>query len=226
MRILAVGRGFIGKYLAGHSHIDVVSHKASIDLSGYDALVNTAGIVGDRKCQQHTWQEIDDANVILPDTLSPLAMLEGIPFFQLSTTGMYYPQSCPELKGFVKPKETETPVIYNTYVESKVAAEEVLEGEAYILRLPLFSDELAERAKHWQFVQDTYLSLINRNDLLDVLFEFLEIRPELGIYNVATDMTYLPAYLEKQGIDLPIRSEVPETMTSAVPVDTEKYESI
>ena len=226
MRILSVGRGFIGKYLGEHENIDVVSHKESFDLTPYDAVINTAGIVGDRKCQKHIWQEIVDANISIPDILSFLAMQRGIPFFQLSTTGMYHPQSCPELKGFIKPKETETPVIYNTYVESKVAAEEVIEGEAYVLRLPLFSDELAVRAKNWQFVQDTYLSLINRDDLLGILFEFLEKRPELGIYNVATGMTYLPAYLKKLGIDLPIRIEVPETMTSAVPIDTEKYERI
>ena len=226
MRILSVGRGFIGKYLGEHENIDVVSHKASFDLSPYDAVINTAGIVGDRKCQKHTWQEIEDANISIPDILSFLAMQRGIPFFQLSTTGMYQPQSCPELQGFEKPTETSEIAIYNTYVESKVRAEEQIESEAYILRLPLFSDELAVRAKNWQFVQDTYLSLINRDVLLDVIFRFLKRRPELGIYNVATRVIHLPTHLKRMGIELPIRTEVPETMTSAVPIDTKKYERI
>ena len=87
-------------------------------------------------------------------------------YIQLSTTGMYRPQTCPDLEGFKKPDELSKLTTYNTYVKSKIEADEFLGVQSFILRLPLFENQLAVRVKHWDSVQDTYLSLTSTTPLV------------------------------------------------------------
>ena len=233
LNLLAVGRGFIGTAFARDSRVTLVPHSQAfeddLDISRYDAIINCAGIVGDSKCQKDDFQAVFTANSILPRRLHLHAVKHGIKFFQLSTTGMYFPQSCPNLKTFTKPNETSPTQGYNAYVISKLQAEEILLNanetpRPYILRVPLIKGQLQARVKNWRYCQDTYLSLISTPKLIEIVFSILAKKPPGGLYNVAEEIIYLPDFIARLGTKLPVRTEVSETMTSAVPICTQKAE--
>ena len=231
-KILAVGRGVVGKALSEyHCQIDVVSHIEvfNTDLRDYIAIVNCAGLVGDRKCSEaSSWREVTGANIDLPLKLYQLAKTQehGMRFIQLSTTGLYYPQVCPNFKNFELVDELAPTKPYNPYITSKRQMEAALRArECYILRIPwLTSAELfRERAKHWEYVQDTYTSVITIEALASALEGFVSQEIEFGIYNIASHIIYFPDYINGL-LDqfLPKRTNYPETMTAAIPVSVEK----
>ena len=229
MKLLCIGRGFIGKALAKRENVDVIAHQAFLReysaISGYDAFINTSGIVGDFKCQHTPYDEVHDANTLLPRRFSMLARHRRAKFFQLSSTGMYIPQACPIYEGYRRPDESSKIKSYNRYVASKVHAEELLmaAGNAFILRTPLIEDELSKRSEKWEFVQDTYLSLVDMDFIYDVICRIVKKSVPYGIYNISQKTVYLPDHIyDLTGRKLPLRSKVPETMTSAVPVDITK----
>ncbi len=230
MKILAVGRGFVGTALARDVNVDVVSHtdpfKHNANFDGYAAVVNCAGIAGERKCREAAPDDVQIANVHVPTELFYFANEIGAVLFHLSTTGMYRPQTCPVLEGFQKPNEESRVAPYNAYVKSKLVAEKhlVVCECCYVLRVPMFEDGVRAKAKDWDSVQDTYLSLTSPTHLLSVIRMFLEKRPEFGLYNISEKVVYLPDFIKSLGIDIPIETQVRETMTSAVPISTQKIE--
>lgn len=221
MKVLCVGLGFIGKLLTEFDEFDGVHHKEfkPLMLKNYDACVNTAGIAGYSACKQSNRDAVFSANVQYAMHLKASCVATDTLCFQLSTTGMYMPQTCPDIEDFVLPHEDSPTRPYNLYVGSKLELEKVV-TDCYMFRLPLvFDKEFTIRAK-WKYVQSTYLSILYPQDLYHHIVNFIKMKPNHGIYNVASKVVYLPDLFKDQ--DLLIKRDYASDMTSALPIDTKK----
>lgn len=230
-KILCVGRGYVATALERDPRVDVVSRSDpfvyDFDFSPYAAIINCAGIVGDRKCSESKWQNVRLANVVLPHRLLQLSEAKGLKFIQPSTVGVYIPQTCEEFKGFELRTETDNVEAYNAYVKSKLEMEEILqrEGDCYIFRMAWFGDAemFKDRVKNWDYIQDTYTSICQPESLLLAIKSVVDKDIDFGLYNISSMIIYFPDYISKLlGRVIPRRTDYPETMTSSVPVTAAK----
>ena len=221
-KILCIGKGFIGSALEAYDEFDCIHHRQfkPLLLRDYDACVNTAGIVGYGLCKKTDNDTTYLANVSFALHIKAACVATNTILFQPSTTGMYTPQSCPKLEGFIMPTETSPTKAYNVYVQSKLAMERVLDG-CYILRMPLVF-ETSFNKPQWSYVQDTYLSVLYTDDFRSYLLDFIRIKPEYGIYNMDSEIIYLPDKFKS----LEVKRHYNADMTSALPIDCSKLQSI
>ena len=228
--ILIVGRGVCGRSLKEYMpNADIISHNAvfSSDFSQYSVVVNCAGIAGTGVCEQAGHEAVSQANVDFPIKLAEMCDASRIKFIQLSTVGVYAPQVCPTLNGFQLLTEEASVKSHNSYIASKIAMEKALaEYPSYVLRLPwLYSlERFKERFSTWSHVQDTYVSIVEVETLANAICFIEKTYVPIGIYNIATCVVYFPFLAKLLGYNLPIRTDYPESMSSAVPVSTAKAE--
>ena len=224
-KVLCIGLGMVGKALTQYDAFTGVSHKdfKPLMLRGYDACVNTAAITGYSLCKRTDRHEVISANVNFALYLKAACVATNTILFQPSTTGMYMPQTCPKIDGFIMPKEDSETKAYNLYVESKLEMEQYLQ-DCYIFRMPLFFEPDATKRPAWSYVQDTYLSILYPHDLMCHILNFIRIQPEYGIYNVDSKVVYLPE-LFKEG-NPEVRKSYAKDMTSALPIDCSKLDSM
>ena len=220
MKVLCVGLGLVGKLLTEFDGFDGVHHKDfnPLMLRDYDACVNTAGIVGG-KCKEAGRALTFTANVEYAMYLKASCVASNTLFFQLSSTGMYMPQTCPDIEDFTLVHEDSPTKAWNLYVESKLEFEKHGSG-CYIFRCPLIFDKNFTIRSKWQYVQDTYLSVLLPSDLAHHILGFIKNKPNYGIYNVASKVVYLPDLFKDQGVV--IKQDHAADMTSALPIDTRK----
>ena len=228
-KILVVGLGNIGKRLIESHKFEGCSHADAFtkDFSAYAAVVNCAGIAGYGKCAINSIDAVIKANVKLPLRLATACEEADAHFIQLSTAGVYAKQVCPhleispELDSRIYQSENSPIKKHNLYVESKILMEEALDTyPTYIFRFCFYlSDTLAKRSfASWNQVQATYLSILRH--------ETLEKAIPTGIYNIASDVVWLPDLVRRYGFDLPERDSYPEDMTASVPISTQKAVSV
>ena len=229
-KILIVGRGVVGRNLiAKMLNTDIISHNNVFDLdfSRYSIIVNCAGIAGAGACEQAGQEAVSQANVDFPIELAQKCEDSHTKFIQLSTVGVYEPQVCPTLNGFQLLTEEASVKSHNSYIASKIAMEKALaEYNCYILRLPwLYSlERFKERFSTWSHVQDTYVSIVEVETLANAIHFIKSVYVPTGVYNIATCVVYFPFLANLLGYELPIRTDYPESMSSAVPVSTAKAE--
>ena len=230
--VLLVGRGVVGTELHTLPNFEIVSHTDFPDtnLSSFAAVVNCAGIVGARNCEEATFTDLFAANVFLPRDMKARCVAENTPFVQLSTIGVYASQTCPDIETFTPPDETSPVIGLNRYVYTKIRMEQHLLTEplsgVYVFRLPWVNIEamFLERAAAWTAVQNTFTSIVNTNTLATAIRKVAE-DPSVpgGLYNIASSVVHFPTFINAmRDAPLPTRSEYSATMTSAIPVSVEK----
>ena len=221
MKILVIGRGYIGKVLDAYDEFDVVSHNQLLGIpalvEGYDAVVNAAGIVGHRKCNEAGYAAVIEANVKFPITVQAVCAQYGVTFIQLTTVGISRVQVAPTSDICFSLKMPVYP--HNLYCASKILLEASLIGKpAIILRLPWVVDKgvFESRVKNWDMVQDTYTSVLEIEDLRKAIFKY---PVNSGVFHLKSYDVYFPDFINKLlSSNLPIRKEYPNDMTAAIPI--------
>ena len=231
MKILCIGRGYIGRALAAFDGFEVLSHQEVLShperLAAYKGVVNCAGIVGHRKCQDAGYTAVIDANVRLPQHLHQLCQHKNIAFLQLSTVGISKKQVA--LRSTERVSEEMSVYPHNLYCASKLLSEVTLKETACVLfRLPwvVVPGVFESRFKNWDAVQDTHTSLLEISDLaaaiLAVVKRFHSYCPVApGVYHLKSRDVYFPEFVAAVlGMELPARQTYPADMTAAVPMET------
>ena len=227
MKILCVGRGYLGKALAEFDDFDVISHQTFTKypdvVSDYNGVVNCAGIVGHRKCDEEGYDPVIEANVKFAVTLQNNCLAHGVHFIQPSTIGISLRQWSTAPEFLV----SESMPIYphNLYCASKILNEHALNQQnTTILRLPwvVVPGTFESRIQNWKEVQSTICSIIELEDLRCALLNTLRKRA-VGVYNIKTTDVYFPDFIKARfGLDLPERETGTNNMTASVPMDTRK----
>ena len=236
-KILVVGLGNIGKRLVESHRFEGCSHSDAFekDFSAYTAVVNCAGIGGYGKCAIASIDAVIKANVKLPLRLAAACEEADVHFIQLSTAGIYAKQVCPhledspELASRIYQCENSPIKKHNLYVESKILMEEALDAfPTHIFRFCFYlSDTLAKRSfASWNQVQSTYLSILRHEILEKAILRVVDLDIPTGVYNIASDVVWLPDLARRYGFDLPERDSYPEDMTASVPISTQKAVSV
>ena len=238
MKILCVGRGYIGTALAEHYGFTAISHQLFLEnpelLIDTDAVVNTAGIVGHGKCDEAGYDEVIKANVDFALTLQTETLKRGGHFIQLSTIGISEKQVAPSISRHDSKlpftvREGTFVFPHNLYCASKILNESVVSRRQHtILRLPwvLVGGVFESRLQNWKSVQDTWCSVLGVEHLIKVI-KHVAYYKTTGTYHVADRHVYFPEFIKQQlGKHLPIRADYPKNMTAAVPVDTCSIERI
>ena len=226
--ILILGAGTIGKPLADHSQFDLVTRADFNEdmLAEYDALVNCAAITGYGKCKEAGFDAVIEANVALPMQLRDMCMQADIPLFQLSTSGVYRQQTCPDIKNFKYAVVGDPVSPHNLYCASKLLMEQQLEQSAVVLRLPWFLDvaDIKKRAQNWNYVQDTWTSHFEIGDLQEKILYLCEEGTRKGIFNISTGVIYFPGFLTRVlNKELEIQRDHAPDMTAAIPIINTPY---
>lgn len=224
MKILCIGRGYIGKALSAFEGFDVISHQDFLSnedvVVDYAGVVNCAGIVGHRNCDTAGYAAVLEANVGFPVKVANRCRASGIRFFQTSTIGMSLQQSS-RRKGF-SVDETMPVYPHNLYCASKMLAEQAVAGkQTVILRLPwvVVPGTFESRIHNWTSIQATFCSILELEDLRDILRNACEKRA-VGVFHIKSRNVYFPDYIQAHfGLELPLRGEIPTAMTAAVPMD-------
>jgi len=236
-KILAVGRGYVGKGLAAASdafEVDLVSHRDifKTDISKYSVLVNCAGLNGSGLCENTEHSKVWTANVEFPVALRDFCKSQetGLKFVQLSTAGVYVPQRAP-FEGFTSRVEGDPVRSYNRYIESKLAMEAALGfgSDCYIFRLGWLDSGamFQERSRNWTHVVNTFCSVVSCETLLRAFDSIMRQSIPYGIYNIASRDVFFPDYFNQvTGWNLPSTGEVSGKMTSAVPISVGKAEEV
>lgn len=229
MKVLVLGRGYIGKALSVYEEFDVVSHSQLLRVpalvDGYDAVVNAAGIIGHRQCEAAGYDAVIAANVEYPLKVQAVCERADILFFQLTTVGISKAQVAPSRDIVFREGDPVYP--HNLYCASKLLLEASLKG-GIVLRMPwvVATGVFQSRVKNWQAVQDTYTSILTIEDLrTSILALMSESQLCSGLFHLKSADVYFPDFINQLlSLDLPLRKEYPRDMTAAVPIAA-TYES-
>lgn len=234
MKILVVGLGVIGSELASFDDFDGIHHTelGSVDLADYDMVINCAAIAGASKCKDAGYDAVMEANVDFPRRLYSVCKGHGKPMVHLSTSGIYFDQVAGGDERYWEGSPIQP---HNLYCASKIVSESVLMSRAsrhapvFIFRLPWFvhPQRFKDRLKTWSYVQGTYTSIVTGETLSQACIKIARTKPfwASGIYNVATETVWFPDFFIKMtGETRPVRVDYEEDMTSAVPLDTRRFE--
>ena len=227
--ILVIGKGFIGTELDKFDEFTTIHRKdlATVLLEETTAVVNTAAIVGYKKCKDAGYDEVMKSNVSFAYNLAQNCSNRGLPFFQFSTTGIYAQQICTTLEGFIEPRETSPTFPHNLYTASKMLMEQALHqfNNTYIFRIPWFKqiNVFKNRAQNWNYVQNTWTSMVYSTTLKNAIISVVHQNTPSGIYNIADETVFFPHFIENIiKAELEICSEHDVDMTSSIPISTQK----
>lgn len=211
--ILIIGAGFIGCEIAARiSRKDskLVSHtddwKTIIENERPSLVVNTAGIVGEKKCGDAAWEDVKSANIDLPLQIAETALDHGSKCLLFSTGAVYAePHSTP------KPEQAERSKINNFYVQSKIQMEDAVRDiDVMVFRIPSVLGagchqwDYLNRIRRWQWVQNCYTSLLNTEALCEAVLN-VERHKVSGVFNIANPgFVHLPTYVRQHYKKLPI----------------------
>lgn len=211
--ILIIGAGFIGCEIAARiSRKDrkLVSHtddwKTIIENERPSLVVNTAGIVGQKKCGDAAWEDVKSANIDLPLQIAEIALNYGRKCLLFSTGAVYAkPHSTP------KPEDAERSKISNLYVQSKIQMEDAVRDlDVMVFRIPSVLGagchqwDYLNRIRRLQWVQNCYTSLLNTEVLYEAVLN-VKRQKVSGIFNIANPgFIHLPTYVKQHYKKLPI----------------------
>ena len=211
--ILIIGAGFIGCEIAARiSRKDrkLVSHtddwKTIIENEKPSLVINTAGIVGQKKCGDAAWEDVKSANIDLPLQIAETALNYGRKCLLFSTGAVYAkPHSTP------KPEDAERSKIDNCYVQSKIQMEDAVSHlDVMVFRIPSVLGagchqwDYLNRIRRLQWVQNCYTSLLNTQVLYEAVLNVKRHKVS-GIFNIANPgFIHLPTYVKQHYKKLPI----------------------
>lgn len=211
--ILIIGAGFIGCEIASRispKDRKLVSHtddwKTIIARERPSLVVNTAGIVGQKKCGDAAWEDVTSANIDLPLQIAETALNYGSKCLLFSTGAVYAkPHSTP------KPEDAERSKIDNFYVQSKIQMEDAVRGlDVMVFRIPSVVGagchqwDYLNRIRRLQWVQNCYTSLLNTQVLYEAVLN-VKRQKVRGIFNIASPgFVHLPTYVKQHYKKLPI----------------------
>ena len=235
MKILCVGRGYIGKALGKEKDFEAMPHTYFIEnpdcVRSFDAIVNTAGIIGDGKCQKADYSDVIEANVEFPRRMQAYVLKHKKQFIHLSTVGISEVQVAPPNSAYGNDEPpfyvTEHMPVYphNLYCASKILSEEAVKKRKNIIfRLPwmFIKGVIEDRIQNWDFIQDTWCSYVTIQTLATAIRHATQ-GTVIGTYHLSDGHVYFPDFIrEKIGQSLPTRTDCPKAMTAAVPVGTVK----
>lgn len=223
---LVVGLGNIGSRLVKESRFIGIHHTDPIP-DDVSAIVNCAGLAGAGVCKASPWADVVDANVAFALGLEAECHYRKIPYFALSTAGVYARQV--SVARDIKCSEQDAVYPHNKSIASKILMEVAL-SDSYILRLPVLSDPVfwKEKAANWKVVTATYTSLFSIDLLARVVCAFVEKKPSHGIYNVGEgEPVYFPNFIHRTtGWIGDSTSLIEKDTTSCVVLDSRKVYEI
>ena len=233
-KILAVGRGYIGKALNHYKEFELISHSKFLEdpgvVLGYEGVVNTAGIIGHRNCDAAGYEAVMKANVAFPLRVQAACLKANVRCIQLTTVGISELQVAPTADIRFRVNMPVYP--HNLYCASKILLEASLRNKLCILlRLPWVVVEgvFRDRIKNWTSVQDTWASVLEVPDLYKSILKLTQpidddmdrLYPKnSGLYQLKSYDVYFPDFIKSHlDMELPIRTDYPRDMTAAVPLE-------
>ena len=233
--ILIIGKGFIGSELfasfakVDHTPCSLMSHDENwetvIRRERPQLVVNAAAMTGQKKCNEASWDAVEEANVKLPMKITDTALAVGSKCLLFSTTSVYsQPHSTPK-------DEECSRYPSNSYVESKIEMENAVEStDVVVFRVPsvigsgYYPSDFLNRIRTWQKVQWCYISLLYIDTLCCAVAHIARHKVR-GIFNISNfDFACLPKFVKSYYKELPIweDSQIPADFTQGHLADTTK----
>jgi dTDP-4-dehydrorhamnose reductase len=206
MKILILGKGYIGNYLAAAETKHELTHIGKTDLdysnpqifvpylkgSRFDWIVNCSGFTGKPNvdsCEDHK-EACYHYNVTIPLYITKVANEMKIPIIHIGSGCVY--------SGYTKKYTESDPTNFGAdcfdssfYSKTKDAFEKLSSAlDRYIFRIRIPFNGVPEsknylyKLLHYDDLISAENSVTNVDDLVAFTFKFIEKKPQLGIYNV------------------------------------------
>ena len=236
-KVLIVGRGLLGTFLAKHLPHDVTlcSHEEwqrLWDCDDFDVLINCAAIVGQGKCERAGYDAVMEANVYLPKSICEAVWQRGKYAVLFSTEGVY--RDRPYARERVP--EDAPLAVPNLYVASKILMETQCNRSSQTRSIIFRLGRLHLSTEHpndflniigkWKFVADRHQALLTPPRLLSAI-EFCITNKTKGLYNLADrDIIDLPAFVNEHGHqEFEVQSNLSPSMTPCQRMDITRAET-
>lgn len=228
-KILILGKGYIGNYLANAKTDNQIIHvsKKDIDYSDYDVfdsflkketpdwIINSSGYTGKPNVDacENDKENCFLYNVKVPMVITDIANNQKIPIVHVGSGCVYsgYEKKYTEqdLCNFGEDNECSS-----FYSKTKNSFERLSSGyDRYILRIRIPFNGIPE-PKNYLYKILNYNNLINKqnslthvDDLIDFVYKFIEKKPEFGLYNVVNegsiDASHVVSLMKENGLENP-----------------------
>jgi dTDP-4-dehydrorhamnose reductase len=209
MKILILGKGYVGSYLAKKETTHDITHlsKSDLDYSNYskfdeyiktqtpDWIINCSGYTGKPNVEscENDKENCYHYNIKVPMILTDIANNNNVPIIHIGS-GCIYDGYEKEYRENDKPNFGEEESESSFYSKTKSSFERLSKTmNRYIFRIRIPFNGTPE-SKNYIFKLLQYDNLINmRNsltnvdELVDFTYSFIEKKPEYGIYNVVNE---------------------------------------
>lgn len=227
MKILIIGKGYIGNNLVDHNtehdivHISKndIDYTSPVELSKFlsfdtfDWIINCTGFTGTPNvdgCEDYK-EECYHYNVTVPLYLTRVANSFNIPIVHIGSGCVY--------TGYTKLYTEDDPTNFGAdsydssfYSKTKDAFEKLSAHlQRYILRIRIPFNGIPEPKNYlWKLLQYNDLismqnSITNVDDLMEFVYKFIKLKPDTGVYNVVNtgsiDARCIIAKLREKGIE-------------------------
>ncbi len=228
-KILILGKGYIGNYLARAKTNDQIIHisKKDVDYSDYDVfdsflkketpdwIINSSGYTGKPNVDacENDKENCFLYNVKIPMIITDIANNQKIPIVHIGSGCVYsgYEKNYTEQDLCNFGEENEYSSFYS---KTKNSFERLSSGyDRYILRIRIPFNGTPE-PKNYLYKILNYDNLINKqnsltcvDDLVDFVYKFIEKKPEFGLYNVVNegsiDASHVVSLMKQNGLENP-----------------------
>jgi dTDP-4-dehydrorhamnose reductase len=227
MKILILGKGYIGSNLVKQNSIHEIVHISKKDinytdpaefskflsLDTFDWIINCTGFTGTPNvdgCEDYK-EDCYHYNVTVPLYLTKVANTFNIPILHIGSGCVY--------TGYNKPYTESDPTNFGAdsydssfYSKTKDAFEKLSAHlQRYILRIRIPFNGIPEPKNYlWKLLHYDNLismqnSITNVDDLITFIYKFIELKPETGVYNVVNngsiDARAVVAKLREKGLE-------------------------
>jgi dTDP-4-dehydrorhamnose reductase len=228
-KILILGKGYIGNYLANAQTNDQIIHlsKKDLDYSDYDTfdsflkkespdwIINSSGYTGKPNVDscENDKENCFLYNVKVPMVITDIANNRNIPIVHIGSGCVYsgYEKNYSEQDSCNFGEENDYSSFYS---KTKSSFERLSSGyNRYILRIRIPFNCVPE-PKNYIHKLLSYDNLINKensltcvDDLIDFVYKFIEKKPDFGLYNVVNEgsitASHVVSLLKQNGLENP-----------------------
>lgn len=227
MKILIIGKGYIGNNLVKQNNIHDIVHisKSDIDytdpiafskflsLDNFDWVINCTGFTGTPNvdgCEDHK-EDCYHYNVTVPLYLTKVANAFNIPILHIGS-GCVYTGYTKQYTEYDATNFGADSYDSSFYSKTKDAFEKLSAHlQRYILRIRIPFNGIPEPKNYlWKLLHYDNLismqnSITNVDDLIAFIYKFIELNPETGVYNVVNagsiDARSVVAKLRERGLE-------------------------